>query len=413
MRGLSQYEGIEVQRIRSATRDAFVNLIDRTIEQRPSFVIIAGDLYDGDWDDHNTGLFFVNQMGRLRHNEIKSFVLYGNHDAENQITRSLRLPANTIQFSSRRCETHQVDDIGVALHGRSFPNRAVTENLSHLYPSPLRDRFNIGVLHTGLGGMGGHANYAPCSIDDLVNKGYDYWALGHVHKRQLLNENPHVLFPGNLQGRHVNEIGSKSASLVSVESGAVVNIEEWECDVVRWHRIDAAVGGSQSVGQVLDAIRKSLSRLLDETNDDRIHAVRLRLSGVTPMHQQLTAASNAFTQEVRGAALDVGSSKLWVEKVEVDTRPELNTQQNDSDLETLNDVQSLLESCASSPEFLLQVENELGSLIHSLPFELQTAIKNENEGIVGIVDREEFGELVTRTKNYVMQQLRVTDDANS
>jgi hypothetical protein len=75
-------------------------------------------------------------------------------------------------FSARRPETFRLENCDVAIHGQSFRQREVTENLVTAYPSPMAGCFNIGVLHTGLGGMGGHANYVPCSIEDLVNKGY-------------------------------------------------------------------------------------------------------------------------------------------------------------------------------------------------------------------------------------------------
>jgi UvrD/REP helicase N-terminal domain len=135
-------------------------------------------------------------------------VLYGNHDAENQITRRLTLPDNVRVFSTRKPETIRMDGCAVALHGQSFKQRAVTENLVPAYPQPVDGCFNIGVLHTGLGGMDGHANYAPCSLDDLVNKGYDYWALAHVHNGGVLHVHPRVVFCGNLQGRHVIRVYS-------------------------------------------------------------------------------------------------------------------------------------------------------------------------------------------------------------
>ena len=92
------------------------------------------------------------------------------------------MPEGVNVFSARKPETFTLKELGVALHGQSFRQRDVTDNLAAAYPEPVDGVFNIGVLHTGMGGMGGHANYAPCTVDDLVAKGYDYWALGHVHQ---------------------------------------------------------------------------------------------------------------------------------------------------------------------------------------------------------------------------------------
>src|SRR5712671_537384 len=120
LKGLSGQEGSAAERIRTATRSAFENLVTVAIDERVAFMVIAGDLYDGDWRDYQTGLFFVRQMGRLAQAGILVFLLYGNHDAESQITRRLVLPANVRVFSARRPETFLMEDCEVALHGQSF-----------------------------------------------------------------------------------------------------------------------------------------------------------------------------------------------------------------------------------------------------------------------------------------------------
>lgn len=226
LKGLSGHEGFAAEQIRMATRIAFEQLVTQAIDGQVAFVVIAGDLYDGDWRDFQTGLFFVRQMGRLRAANIPVFVLHGNHDAESQITKKLTLPDNVQVFSYRMPQTFKLADQRVALHGQSFRMQAVTENLAAAYPPPVKGFFNIGVLHTALGGVNGpHENYAPCTLEELVNKGYDYWALAHVHQGGVLHNNPHVVFCGNLQGRHIREAGPKSAQLITVRDGAVHDIE--------------------------------------------------------------------------------------------------------------------------------------------------------------------------------------------
>ena len=100
LKGLAGQDGAAAERIRTATRTAFDNLVTQAIEDEVGFMIIAGDLYDGDWRDYQTGLFFVRQMGRLAEARIPVFLLYGNHDAESQITRRLVLPDNVNVFSA-------------------------------------------------------------------------------------------------------------------------------------------------------------------------------------------------------------------------------------------------------------------------------------------------------------------------
>ena len=144
LRGLAGYEGPAVELIRTATRLAFDNLINEAIDQKVGFVVIAGDLYDGDWRDYQTGLFFVRQMGRLAKADIPAFVLHGNHDAESQITKRLTLPAGVNVFPSRKPETFTIEELDVALHGQSFRQRNITDNLVPAYPEPVDGAFNIG-----------------------------------------------------------------------------------------------------------------------------------------------------------------------------------------------------------------------------------------------------------------------------
>ena len=209
------------EQIRAATRDAFSNLVDLALREQVAFVLIAGDLFDGEWPDWRTGQFLIREIrqacsGRYPHDRIR-----GNHDAESIITR--RLPKETIQIRSGLTSPNSFgwQELGVCIHGQSFATREVTENLARNYPAPLPGHFNIGLLHTAAGGSDGHANYAPCSVDQLAAHGYDHWALGHVHRREVLLRDPcWIVFSGNTQGRHIGETGAKGASLVTVQDGA-------------------------------------------------------------------------------------------------------------------------------------------------------------------------------------------------
>ena len=151
LRGLSAYENAPAEQLRNASREALKVLVNTAIEDKVSFVVFAGDLYDGDWRDYNTGIFFAAQMGRLAKVGIRAFVLYGNHDAESEMTKKLSLPDNVVIFSSKSAQVHKIEELKVALHGQSFANRAVEENLAASYKSKVDDYFNIGVLHTALG----------------------------------------------------------------------------------------------------------------------------------------------------------------------------------------------------------------------------------------------------------------------
>jgi exonuclease SbcD len=368
LKGLSGQEGAAAERIRTATRAALDNLVSQAIEDEVDFIIIAGDLYDGDWRDYQTGLFFVKQMGRLAQAEIPVFLLFGNHDAESQITRRLTLPANVSVFSARKPETFRLKDLDVALHGQSFRQRDVTDNLVPFYPSPIAGCFNIGVLHTGLGGMGGHANYAPCAIEDLVNKGYDYWALAHVHQAAVLHERPHIVFCGNLQGRHIRESGPKGASLVTVEDSQVEAIAPMHVDCVRWIHLPVPVDRCSASADVIDRIRQGIARAVEHDADGRLLACRIELTGQTDLHGELLASADRLLAEARAAALGLGDEAAWVERLVIATGSPVSTT---SRKDALGDLQRVMSSAVGDADLQAQVMSELGDLIRKLPHEVR------------------------------------------
>jgi DNA repair exonuclease SbcCD nuclease subunit len=259
-------------------------------------------------------------MGRLNDAGIPVFLIAGNHDAASQITRALRPPPNLSVFSTRAPETRVIDHLGVAIHGQGFSARAVTDDLSRGYPRGDPALFNIGLLHTSLDGRPGHEPYAPCSLDGLRAKGYRYWALGHIHRRELIAEDPHILFPGNIQGRHIRETGSKGCSLVRVEDGQVVEIESRALDVVRWATCPVEVSAARTLDQVLPLVERALAEAA-ETAEGRLLAVRLILAGPSPIHSRLHAEQERLVNESRALVSVTGPADVWIEKLVVQTHP--------------------------------------------------------------------------------------------
>ena len=320
LRGLERYEAAPVSEIRSATRRAFDNLIDLAIEEGVAFVLLAGDLYDGDWKDYNTGLYFVERMGRLRAAGIRVFVIAGNHDAASQITRHLRLSDNVRMFATRKPERIVLADLDVAIHAQGFANRAVTEDLSKAYAQGDPQLFNIGMLHTCLDGKPGHEPYAPCSVDGLRSKGYQYWALGHVHKREVVSRDPWIVFPGNSQGRHIRETGAKGCTLVSVDHGEVCEVVHRDLDVLRWSLCEVDAGGSETLDDVYERVREALLQGLDAAGGRPV-AIRLVLRGACSRHSKIQAERERWSQEYRALASALGGAGIWLEKVVLETQP--------------------------------------------------------------------------------------------
>jgi len=368
LKGLDRYESAPVERIRMATRRAFSRMIDLAIEKGVDFVLIAGDLYDGDWRDHNTGLFLVKQLSRLRDSKIRVVLIQGNHDAANKMTRALPLPENVRLLSHERAETIVWDDLEVAIHGQSFAKAAVTENLAAGYPAAIGGYTNIGLLHTCLAGAEGHESYAPCTLEDLRLRGYDYWALGHIHARQVLCSDPLIAFAGNVQGRHARETGPKGCLVATVSSGQRVDPVFHRLDVVRWERERVEISDVGSEAELLDRLVESLDGLLDSDPDpEGLLAVRFVLAGTTGLHDRLLADPDRIVAEIRSLATDRGQDRLWIEKVELHTQPRQTITTPDGPIEELLEV--LAEFRADSGSFQDVVE-DLAELKRKLPPDL-------------------------------------------
>jgi DNA repair exonuclease SbcCD nuclease subunit len=320
LHGLSRYESAPADEIRGATRRAFGALTELCLEERAELLVIAGDLFDGDWRDVSTGLFFAAQLAKLCEAGVRVVWIRGNHDAVSQIRRSVRLPEPVIQLSAERAETRVFDDVGIAVHGQSFAKRDVTEDLAAGYPARVAGALNVGLLHTALDGRNGHDRYAPCKVDTLVNRGYEYWALGHVHQREVVHREPYIVFPGNLQGRHARELGEKGATLVSFEGDRISSVEHRALDVVRWAELRVDVSRSATLDDVLGSLQQALSRE-SEAAQGRLLAFRVRLSGATALDAQLRAGRERLNEELCSLSYAVGGAGAWLEKLVIATEP--------------------------------------------------------------------------------------------
>ncbi len=314
LRGLARYEGAPVQQIRQATRQALMNLVEQARLEAVDFILLAGDLYDGDWKDYNTGLFFNEQMTRLSEVNIPVFMVLGNHDATNSMTRALRLPSNVTQLDSQRPQTVCLEQLGVAIHGQSFASRSVSEDLSQHYPPALKGYYNIGLLHTSLTGSQHHATYAPCRLESLLAHGYDYWALGHIHQQNILHKDPWIVFPGNLQGRHIRETGPKGCLLVHVDPAQRTTVSPLNLDVLRWETCHLNLNTLTNLDELLDEISKTVTAQTQQA-EGRPLALRLILEGNSPLHHPLHQHSTRWLNEIRAVSTEAGTGSVWIEKI--------------------------------------------------------------------------------------------------
>ncbi|MDB5397911.1 MAG: metallophosphoesterase [Rhodospirillales bacterium] len=364
MRGLSNYEGLPTDEIRSTTRRALDNLVTLAIERQVAFVIIAGDLYDGDWDDFGTGLYFCGAMRRLKEASIQVYLARGNHDAASAQTKRLPLPDNVHSFATRAPESVVHSATGTVLHGQGYKDRDPGGNLAAAYPARQSGRFNIGVLHTALSGRPPHAAYAPCTAAELAGKGYDYWALGHVHTHEIVSTDPYIVFPGNTQGRSILECGAKGVVVVTVDDGMIGAVEHVPVDVVRWAEVAVQAEPCLDRAALDLAVRDKLHAAVCGDADGLPLIARVVLFGETTLHGQLLERGGTLREEVRAIAAAI-SDRLWIEKVVVRTEPEATAATLAGD-----DVAQVLDDAIIDSDLQIALAAEFMSFFSKLPADL-------------------------------------------
>jgi exonuclease SbcD len=311
--------------VRRATLGSWRRIVELAVAERVDFVLVAGDVFDSDERTIRGQLAFVDGLRALDGAGIPSFVVTGNHDPLSGWEPSLAWPAGAYRFAAAQVESRPVVRDGVEIarvHGISYGVRDVRENLASRFRKEPGSPFAIGLLHANVGGQPGHENYAPCSVGDLVGSGMDYWALGHVHRPQVLREAaPTIVYAGNPQGRDAGELEPRGAMLVSVDRTGRAEVELRELDEIRWvHRaIDIAEFAD------LEALLGGLERELDaaRAGAGRPVIARIELTGFGRLHAELQRPD--AVRDLRERLVDRLASRepfAWLADLHDATRPE-------------------------------------------------------------------------------------------
>jgi exonuclease SbcD len=373
-RGLERLDGAPLARLRGATRKALSNLVELALEERASLLLLAGDLFDGAWRDVGSGLFLVRELSRLRDVGTRVVMVRGNHDAASVVSRHLPLPDHVRELSWEAPESVLFEELGVVVHGQGFATRAVTEDLARRYPPRVPGLVNVGLLHTALEGRPGHDPYAPTSLERLVAKDYDYWALGHVHEREVVSREPWVVFPGNLQGRGAREAGAKGATRVEIEGGRVARVEHVALDDVRWAVVTVDASTAGSVPALLDRVHEALGREA-EAAGSRALVARVVLRGPTELCEVLMRDGERLDAEVRALAAGVRGSPT-IERVDDKTRPALAPLAGLGldGASALGLLRSRFRALSGSAEALSGLARELDAALERLPADLRAEL---------------------------------------
>ena len=259
--------------------------------------------------------------------------------------------------------------------------------------------FNIGLLHTCVDGREGHDSYAPTSIAIMRSKGYDYWALGHIHAREVLSEEPWIVFPGNLQGRHARETGVKGASLVTVEDGVVKEVEHRALDVVRWEQVVLDASEATDVHEVVDRVRDALERRA-ETCPDHLLAARLIIGGSTRANGAMRRDLQHFIAQLRAAATDGLGDGVWLEKIIVQTRSTFDLSRVREEAGAVGHLARRLASIKDDPAELVALAACFAELEKKLPPELR-----EGDGALALTDARAMRAIVEDVEQTLLPRL--------
>ena len=351
--------------LRQATFDAYENIINLCIDKRVDALLIAGDVYDGADRSLRAQLKFLDGLKRLDNVGIRSFICHGNHDPLDGWEARLDLPSSCVRFGDAVTgePLFPEEPDRATVYGISYPRQDVYENLSPRFRNLPRSKFNIGLLHANVGGNPDHDSYAPCSVSDLQDTDIDYWALGHVHTRGVLREEgPSIVYPGNPQGRHPNELGSRGVYLVDIDEQGKVNLEFYPMDAIRWERKRLDIVDLDSEQRVLDSIFDMADSALKEAGGRPV-VLRITLEGRGDMNSRLRRPGTL--EEILEHLNEVyagDSPWLWCERIQLETAPAINHEQVIQREDFVGDLARLAEELIESPTSLEELRDSLRKL---------------------------------------------------
>lgn len=302
--------------IGTATRQAFAAIVDLCLAERVDALLLAGDLYDGDQTSMTTARFLAQQLGRLDGAGVAVHIIRGNHDALSRITRELVLPPSTHVYR-HRAEAVALDRppgaVPVVLHGLSFREPHAEASLLGDYRPPVAEAVNIGLMHTSLGGAPGHDPYAPVTPADLGRSGFDYWALGHIHKpsRQTVGRTQ-VVMPGIPQGRDIGEAGPRGVVLVTVAPDRSITVEDRLTSLAEFALVSMDASGVADWAVLVRRLRAALESARETARSPHLVA-RIALAGATPLAWRIRRDLDLLAAEAQTAAEAIG--RVWIEKL--------------------------------------------------------------------------------------------------
>ncbi|TVR86010.1 MAG: DNA repair exonuclease [Saprospirales bacterium] len=377
------------KKLRKASFVAFDNMVDAAIEDEVDFVLIAGDSFDSGSGDLQAQFFFLRGMNTLREKGIPVYLITGNHDPLNKWSENLKMPDNVILFSGEKPEVYDFlkdGKVAAKIIGMSYSQREVFDNLAAYYPNGDPGILSIALLHGNRGTDTGHQPYSPFALDDLRrHANTDYWALGHIHKREVLSDqNPCAVFPGNIQGRHFNEDGEKGCYLVEFDGKKRNDFRFVPLSEFIFQRVEVDCSKVGDIGAFTEKLEEVASELL-EGKSGTSFILRPVLIGMTEMfvalqnHQQV----DELFREINNRSLHRASIVHFDSPVNK-TLPSVNLEEraksDDFFADLLRDFKALLSDDIETKGIIDEINEEItGNTKRMLSGEIEKVNKDNGE----------------------------------
>ena len=279
-------------RFRHSTNDAFIKIVDLCLSEHVDFLTIGGDTFDGVDRSLSAQILLRNQFERLHKADIPVIIVTGNHDPLSDWIEGIKFSENVHLFAGNQVENISIKKNGnvpATIYGISYKISEVEENLSLKFHSETRDAISIGMLHANVGSRTEHAPYSPCTISDLKSCNMDVWLLGHIHTPEIICREPLILYPGNIQGRHINESGPRGCYLIKVDSDHKISYEFKPVQNIIWKSCDINIENISSLLGLTDILSERCEgELASLTNGEKGIVVRWKLMGFSPLYHELT-----------------------------------------------------------------------------------------------------------------------------
>jgi DNA repair exonuclease SbcCD nuclease subunit len=291
-KGLSHLPQQIFDQIRKSTFQSLTNLINAAIHHHVDFVLLAGDLFDLEQRSLIAQATLRKELLRLNEAGIQVYIIHGNHDYLTDDHTLFKYPDNVHIFTGEvERKTYLKDKEELAcIYGFSYKQRHLTENMTSYYEKEDKTiPFHIGMLHGNFSGREEHDPYAPFTLPDLLDKEFHYWALGHIHKREILHYHPPIVYPGNIQGRHKKEQGDKGCYLVDLLEDGIPELTYIETSAIQWEELEIPINELQSVDQLMEKTKQAVDAIRLEGKGKLL---RLTYTGNGNLHGFLQEESN-------------------------------------------------------------------------------------------------------------------------